>query len=245
MHRRILLASQVLVTAGRCVPVGGALTDRHLPGLFFGVLAVLSASRALESASPGPPDPGLSIGLGRLLDVAHHLLTSLFCGLIAALFLVRGVPRTEHAGPPARAVAVVGTFIMGTVAAQPPTTHDWRVLAVSDALLVGGLAFSLYAAASLGASFALAAEARELVTSGAYRLVRHPIYLGELVAATGALLPALAPPTALIYAVFCLSQLTRMVLEEQTLSTAFPQYGEYRCRTPALMPWPRSKSRAR
>ena len=38
----------------------------------------------------GPPDAGFSIGLGQLLDVAHHLLTSLFCGLIAALFLVHG-----------------------------------------------------------------------------------------------------------------------------------------------------------
>jgi hypothetical protein len=112
-------------------------------------------------------------------------------------------------------------------------------------LLVGGLAFSIYAAASLGRSFALAAEARELVTSGAYRLVRHPIYLGELVAATGALLPVLAPPTTLIFAVFCLIQIARAALEERILSAAFSQYGEYRRRTPALVPWPRPKPRAR
>jgi protein-S-isoprenylcysteine O-methyltransferase Ste14 len=179
-----------------------------------------------------------------MLEVVHPLLTSLFCGLIAALFLIRSVPRGDRAGPPAQAVAVVGTFIMGVVASQPPTTHDWRVLAMSDALLVGGLAFSIYAALSLRESFGLAAEARELVTSGAYRLVRHPIYLGELVAATGALLPAVAPMTTLVFAVFCLSQVARAILEERVLSTAFSHYEEYRRRTPALVPWPRPNIRA-
>jgi protein-S-isoprenylcysteine O-methyltransferase Ste14 len=165
--------------------------------------------------------------------------------LIARLFLIRGAPRGDRAGPPARAVAVLGTFIMGAVAVQPPTTHDWPVLALSDALLVGGLAFQNYAAASLGGSFAPAAEARDLVTSGAYRLVRHPIYLGELVAATGALLPVLTPLMTVIFAVFCLSQIGRVVLEERVLTAAFSQYREYCRRTPVLLPWPRPKSRAR
>ena len=221
------------------MPVGRSLTDHHVPALLFGVLAILSASRALESVSRVLPDPSSSVGLATMLEVVHPLLTSLFCGLIAALFLIRRVPRGDRAGPPAQAVAVVGTFIMGVVASQPPTTHDWRSLAMSDTLLVGGLAFTIYAAASLRESFGLAAEARELVTSGAYRLVRHPIYLGELVAATGALLPVLAPMTALVFAVFCLSQIVRAILEERVLSAAFPHYEEYRGRTPALVPWPR------
>jgi protein-S-isoprenylcysteine O-methyltransferase Ste14 len=222
---------------------GGSLTDHHVPALLFGVLAILSSSRALDSAGRGLPDSSSLIGLATLLDVAHPLLTSLFCGLIAALYLIRGVPRGDRAGPPAQAVAVVGTFIMGAVAAQPPTTNDWRVLAVADLLLVGGLAFSIYAAVSLRESFGMAAEARELVTSGAYRLVRHPIYLGELVAATGALLPALAPMTTLIFAIFCLSQIARAVLEERVLNAAFSHYEEYRRRTPALVPWPRPNIR--
>jgi protein-S-isoprenylcysteine O-methyltransferase Ste14 len=244
MRRWILTASRGLGSVGRYLLAGSTLTDRHLPAVLFGVLAILSFSRTLELAIRGLLDPGFSIGLTQLLDVAHHLLTSLFCGLIATLFLIRGVPRGERAGPTARAVALVGTFIMGVAAAQPPTTHDWRILAVSDALLVGGLAFSIYAAASLGGSFALAAEARELVTSGAYRLVRHPIYLGELVAATGALLPVLTPSTALIFVVFCLSQIARTMLEERALSAAFSQYEEYRRRTPVLVPWPHPSIRA-
>ena len=239
MHGGIVTAFRILGSAGRFVPTRGPLTDRHLPGLLFGVLAILSSAQALDSAGRGLPNPGSSIGLVHLLDVAHHVLMSLFCGLIAVLFLLRTVPRGERARPPSLAVAMVGTFVMGAVAARPATMHDWRILAVSEALLVGGLAFSIYGAASLRESFGLAPEARALVTSGAYRLVRHPIYLGELVAATGALLPVLAPATILVFAVFCACLFARVVLEERVLRAACSQYEEYRGRTPALVPWPR------
>ena len=61
-------------------------------------------------------------------------------------------------------------------------------------------------------------EARGLVTTGAYRLVRHPLYLGEFVAMFGAMLPLLAPLTVSIFALFSLLQATRMVLEERVLA---------------------------
>jgi protein-S-isoprenylcysteine O-methyltransferase Ste14 len=239
MHRALLLVSRVLGLGDQGIPNRRLLADRVLPGLFFGVLAMASCSGALSSARRGPIDPSFSAKVAYVLDVAHPLLTSLFCGLIASLFLIRSIPRSDRARPPVLAVAFAGTFVMGAVAAQPPTTHDWRVLALSDALLLGGLAFATYAVASLRSSFGLAPEARELVTSGAYRLVRHPIYLGELVAATGALLPVVAPLTTLIFAMFCLCQFVRAVLEERVLSAAFPQYEDYRRRTPGLVPWPR------
>jgi protein-S-isoprenylcysteine O-methyltransferase Ste14 len=77
------------------------------------------------------------------------------------------------------------------------------------------------------------------VTSGAYRLVRHPVYLGEFVAFIGLLLPVLAPLTLLIFSAFCLLQAVRARLEEQVLAATFPDYAAYRRRTPAVLPWPR------
>ena len=45
-----------------------------------------------------------------------------------------------------------------------------------------GEAFAVYSMLYLGRSFSIFAEARTLVTGGPYRYVRHPLYLGEMIA---------------------------------------------------------------
>ena len=241
-HGALLFISDLRGPGGGGARPGRFRADSLFPALLFGTLALASCSGVLRPARRGPADPSLHALVAYALDVAHPLLTGVFCGLVAVLFLARGAPRGSRARPTDLAVPMLGTFGMGAIALQPPTTADWRVLALADSLLVGGLTFSIYAAASLGRCFGLAPEARGLVTSGAYRLVRHPLYLGELVAALGALLPVLAPPATLIFSLFCLCQAARAVLEERALTAAFPEYAEYRRRTPALVPWPRPGS---
>jgi protein-S-isoprenylcysteine O-methyltransferase Ste14 len=220
----------------------GILADRLLPALLFGTMGIASCSGTLSVAGQSPADPSLLAGLARVLDAAHSILTFVFCGLIATLFLIRRVPHASRARPPAMTVALAGTCVMSAAVIQPITTQDWRVLVLADSLLTAGLAFSIYAAASLRHCFGVAAEARGVVTSGAYRLVRHPLYLGEFIAALGVLLPVLAPLTTLIFGVFCLCQVTRAMLEERVLAATFPEYIAYRRRTPALLPWPRPRS---
>jgi len=175
-----------------------------------------------------------------LLALTGDLLAVLFCAVIAMLYLSRRAVLGNRAGPLAIAIALAGTLMMNATIGQPVATDDWRVLALADGLLAAGLALSVWAASSLGPSFGLAAEARGLVTSRAYRRIRHPLYLGEGVAALGALVPVLSPTTVLVYAAFCLCQAARAVLEERVLAATFPEYAEHRRRTPALLPWPSS-----
>jgi protein-S-isoprenylcysteine O-methyltransferase Ste14/CheY-like chemotaxis protein len=180
-----------------------------------------------------------------MLDIGRSGLALLFCGLTATLFLIRHTTRSGQAGPGRVAVALTGTLILSCIGLQPRTVHDSRVLMAADGLLISGLAWSIYAAASLGRCFGLVAEARGLVTSGAYGIVRHPLYLGEFVAACGLVLPVLTPGTALVFAVFCLCQIARAVMEERVLSGVFNGYLDYRRRTPAVLPWPRPSSTSR
>jgi protein-S-isoprenylcysteine O-methyltransferase Ste14 len=227
-----------MTAPGHNLVIARVVFDRALPAALFGALA-LGRLRGLSQVWTPPVDPGVQAWLMYALALGHGCLTLAFMALLSVLFLVRRTPVGGRAAPLAMVIALAGTFVMWIALAQPPTTDDWRVLATADLLMIVGLAFTLYALGALRACFGLAPEARGLVTTGAYRLVRHPVYLGEFVVFLGALLPVLAPFTAFIFGVFCLLQARRAALEEAVLSATFADYPAYRRRTPALLPWAR------
>jgi protein-S-isoprenylcysteine O-methyltransferase Ste14 len=77
----------------------------------------------------------------------------------------------------------------------------------------------------------------ELVTSGPYRFVRHPIYSGLLTAMVGTalvnnLLGLIVVALLAAYFYYC------GVVEERNLGATFPEaYPEYRSRTKMLIPF--------
>jgi protein-S-isoprenylcysteine O-methyltransferase Ste14 len=234
-----IAASRRVRPLGHSFHFGRRLFDSFLPALLFGAAALARCLSLLSQSQRGPTDPSLQAWLLYSLDLAHQGLSFLFLGLIATLFLVRHPPRGGRAGALPMGVALLGSFIMNAAAFQPVTTRDLHVLALADLLMALGLVFTLYTAASLRYCFGIAPEARGLVTSGPYRLVRHPMYLGEFVSWLGAILPVLSPLTLGIYGLFCALQASRAILEERVLAAAFPEYAAYRRRTPAVLPWPR------
>jgi len=111
---------------------------------------------------------------------------------------------------------------------------------VSDPVLVGlflaGGVLTAVSYAFLGGSFSILVEARELKTGGPYRLVRHPVYLGQILTTTGSVLARFVWWNALIFAAFVAIQIARAFLEERKLLAATPGYAEYRARTWMLVP---------
>jgi protein-S-isoprenylcysteine O-methyltransferase Ste14 len=88
----------------------------------------------------------------------------------------------------------------------------------------------------LGLSFSLIPQARKLVTSGPYAIVRHPLYLVEEAAVAGILLQyawLAALPFLILHATV---QIRRMQLEEKVLQKAFPDYAAYALKTSRLIP---------
>ncbi len=213
--------------------------DRVLPMTLFGALSFGCLRRVGQVwvlQTEATPQASLVHGLA----LGHALLSLAFMALLTTLFVIRRTPISRRAAPTQMLTALGGTFIMWIALAQPSTIDDWRVLALADLLMIFGLAFTLYALGALRACFGLAPEARGLVTSGAYKWVRHPVYVGEFVIFLGALLPVLSPLTVLIFCLFCLLQARRAQLEEVVLSATFPEYVVYSQQTPALLPWARA-----
>lgn len=111
--------------------------------------------------------------------------TLAFFALSVVMYAVRRVPRRVALGLVPRLAAVVGTFSILGFLLLPPQELSSALYLTSLLLLIAGIVFSIGALVVLGRSISLLPEARRLVTRGPYAFVRHPLYLGEMVALAG------------------------------------------------------------
>ncbi|MBR0869402.1 isoprenylcysteine carboxylmethyltransferase family protein [Bradyrhizobium tropiciagri] len=171
-----------------------------------------------------------------LLTAAAHLANVLFLGLVAVTAMTRLVPIMKSKGIETRLSALLGTFLSIALAFLPKAELDpvWSIL--STALILVATSLCIVVLRWLGKSFSLLAEARRLVTDGPYRIVRHPLYLCEMVALVGVTLQVLSPLAVLIAITVVAIQCRRMFNEERILRQAFPEYDAYAARTPFLLP---------
>ncbi len=209
---------------------------RALPILVFGLLLAIQAQLAFagfQHALSGQLDRSESMYL-----INRVLVVAFFTFLLVIYALRTKAVRGDYK-PPAIAAAMVGSFILYAVYIVPGVARstDLRVLAVSDLLLAGGMAWALYGLSYLRNRFSIVPEARGLVTGGPYGVVRHPVYLGEITAGIGLVLPTLFSIHAVILAIFIGAQLVRIHFEERVLQSAFPTYEIYARRTKRLIPF--------
>jgi len=119
-----------------------------------------------------------------------------------------------------------------------PALHPWR--RTGAAILLAGCTIAAWGAVSLGASLTPSVtplEGSTMVESGAYAWVRHPIYLGVIVALTGyALLLTGLLPAAVAGATATFFFHAKARAEEQRLVWRYRGYSGYARRVPGLLP---------
>jgi protein-S-isoprenylcysteine O-methyltransferase Ste14 len=145
-------------------------------------------------------------------------------------------PARKARGVEPRISALIGTFLLTAVVILPRRELSPVAALVSALLTTAGSALAVVVLAQLRGSFSVMAESRELVTAGVYRIVRHPLYLAEEIAAIGVAMQFFSPWTALVLAVQIGFQLRRMRNEEVVLTATFPEYLAYRTRTARILP---------
>jgi protein-S-isoprenylcysteine O-methyltransferase Ste14 len=183
--------------------------------------------------------------------------------LIAALWLVfvaywsvmaMGAKRTIRAHFWVREIGLrLGAIVLVVLALRIPgvrlALQDARAHAAGSSPLMGlggvvlcalGIAFAIFARVHLGRNWGMPMtlkENPELVTSGPYAYVRHPIYTGILIAALGSAIgtsPFWLIPLALLGFYFVYSARR----EEKLMMEQFPkQYPQYMSRTKMLVPF--------
>jgi protein-S-isoprenylcysteine O-methyltransferase Ste14 len=173
--------------------------------------------------------------------------------LFALLFLLQS--RVPHVGTARRdRRSLIGMMLQGLGYAivwgfrrdptGPPGALEPLRFGLVVLLLVCSLLLTLSARRRLGKQWSLSArvlDEHDLITTGPYRLVRHPIYTGMLgmLLATG--LGVGRMPTFLLgAATYVWGTLLRTRVEERLLRATFGErYDDYARRVPALLPrWP-------
>ena len=158
-------------------------------------------------------------------------LTGLFLllseALVVVLTLVRRSAHSVDRSMRARVLTIVS--VLGPPLLAPAAVAALAPEAVTVAVSCAGLAVVIAGKVTLGRSFALLPANRGVVSTGVYRLVRHPIYMGYLIShlAFLAASPSLWNFAALFVADGAL--LARAACEEETLSQDLA-YRDYQSR---------------
>jgi protein-S-isoprenylcysteine O-methyltransferase Ste14 len=137
--------------------------------------------------------------------------------------------------------SVVGVFLISVVLRGGSlAVHSVILAAIGALVFAAGIALAVWARLHLGRNWGMPMTQRaepELVTSGPYRFVRHPIYTGLLTAMLGTalvdnLLGLIVVAVMVGYFYYC------GTVEERNLTATFPTaYPDYRSRTKMLIPF--------
>lgn len=147
--------------------------------------------------------------------------------LIVMTLFIRRRPARAKGSPGSFGVAALATFLP-MLALRPAQAG----LPLPGILIQnGGLALMLLAIVALNRSFGIAPAHRGLVTHGAYRLVRHPLYAAEMVHLAGYCLGYASVWNGLVWLAVLAAQLLRIRTEERLL-TQDAAYQAYRTQVP-------------
>jgi len=166
--------------------------------------------------------------------------------LASASSTKRTVQRGGLLGYRVVAVLVAGGLILGgrllNVRFGSLLWHTTTPLGVvSDVIVALGAAFAVWARITIGANWSAEVtlkEDHELIESGPYALVRHPIYTGLIVMALGTAINYGRAIGFVVFAALCGGLWWKWREEERIMSRQFPQaYADYKARVPAVIPF--------
>ncbi len=203
-----------------------------VPAAVLSGLAVTQASWAIRDSIRFAEDPNWMMAT----EFARSALYATFVFGCAVTLLSNRVPRMRDGRALVAAAALTASFLMLGFDVLPTGPILWNApVHVAEGGLVLtmiGAALALTALGSIGSSFSIVPEARTLVVTGPYRLLRHPMYLAELLMLFGVVVGSVRL-TTLVGALGVVGlQIYRIRTEEKLLQGAFPAtFADFSTRT--------------
>lgn len=226
-----------------------------------------SAANASVDTLQAPSCPLPTVGeqtevRGRTLDLVERWVVILFVGQLVArllwtyittrspspLIVLPGelivlyflfVRQRTHAISPLWLDWVIATLatLLPTLVAVGESAFRWMPLTLAGSLAIAGLIVQLHAKLSLGRSIGMVAANRGIKEGGAYRYVRHPMYLGYFLGHLALLGLYTNLWNVTLLTIAAVLQILRILREEHWLSSD-PVYCAYKERVPfRLLPY--------
>jgi len=159
-------------------------------------------------------------------DLTRSALYAAFVLGAAVILVTRKSPRSSDHRRVAIVTSLTATFLMVGLSYLPAGPVLWRASPYAAqcglVLSVLGATLALASFLSLGSNFSITPESRDLVVTGPYRLIRHPLYLAELSMIVGVVV-GYARLTTMVGALLVIGlQVHRIRMEETLLADSFP-----------------------
>ena len=178
-----------------------------------------------------PVDPN------KIAKITHTGLMVCFNALILILYLLRTRAKSTSKSLAANTIAILGTFLPLLLAyLSRPQAINLIGIFTADLLVLFGMVFSLYSLSHLGRNFSIIPQARNLIQSGPYKFIRHPLYAGELLCSLGAVLASFSIERFILFLGMVGCQVYRAFEEEKILADVFSEYQNYQARTVRFLP---------
>ena len=173
---------------------------------------------------------------GTIVAILTRVSQWIFIALLGTLPLVRHRPIAKSNGLLPRLAALTSVLIPPLCILLPRAPANLAFNLISMLVVLSASVLAVMTLSFLGRSFSVMPEARRLVTSGPYALVRHPLYLFELLGVIGIILQVRSLVGVALLAAIVALKVARGRWEEGVLARAIPEYAGYRERVPFLFP---------
>lgn len=161
----------------------------------------------------------------------HHgfplIASALNVLILVVTMVIRRPPKRVTTNPWYWLLAFVASYwdllVLSVLQQGHPLVRNWA----TDVTAVAGLMIVIWARLSLGRNIGFVPAQRELVGSGAYAYMRHPVYTGGLLTTLAFLLRAFSPQNALLMGLRVLWFIPIKSLVEEDFLRADLQYAAY------------------
>jgi len=147
--------------------------------------------------------------------------------IVVITMIIRRPPKRVTPNPWYWLIAFLATYwdllVLGFLQQGRPLASSWA----TNLIAAAGLAMAVWARASLGRNIGFVPAQRELVHTGAYAYVRHPIYTALFMTTLAFLLRAYSPQNALLMGLRILWFIPIKSLVEEDFLRSDPQYAAY------------------